>query len=118
MWSIPLARFEHHEKKAQHRSYSPARETFIDAIGERSAPGLSIMSSSFPQFSPARLRSYVFRLPLVTRVVLLVIVGFWILGFQTVWDVATWGALAPKEVGFGSSESAGVAHHFCTPFVV
>ncbi|KAI9773457.1 MAG: putative rhomboid protease [Geoglossum simile] len=60
------------------------------------------MSSSFPQFSPVRLRSYIFRLPLVTRVVLLVITGFWIVGIQTVWDVALWGALAPKEMGFGS----------------
>jgi len=64
------------------------------------------MSSSFPQFSPARLRSYIFRLPFLTRMVLLVITGFWIVGFQSVWDVALWGALTPGEVGFGSSEFA------------
>ncbi|KAL2441791.1 Rhomboid protein 2 [Exophiala dermatitidis] len=50
----------------------------------------------------SRLRSYLLRLPLFTRLVLLAIVAFWLLEFQTVWSVIQWGSLAPKEIGFGS----------------
>lgn len=33
---------------------------------------------------------------------LLAIFGLWLLELQTVWSVIDWGALIPKEVGFGS----------------
>lgn len=45
----------------------------------------------------APLRSYLLRLPLFTRAVLLFIVAFWLLELQSVWDVVTWGALIPDE---------------------
>jgi glycosylphosphatidylinositol transamidase len=54
-------------------------------------------------FNPSRVRSYVLRLPLFTRLVLLAILVFWILELQTVWSVVQWGSLAPDEIGFGSS---------------
>ncbi|GAB1194861.1 hypothetical protein APSETT444_004112 [Aspergillus pseudonomiae] len=53
-------------------------------------------------FNPARVRSYLLRLPLFTRLVVLAIIVFWLLEFQTVWSVVQWGSLAPDEVGLGS----------------
>ncbi|KAH8701695.1 Gaa1-like protein [Talaromyces proteolyticus] len=53
-------------------------------------------------FNPARLRSYLLRLPLFTRAVLLVIIAFWLLELQSVWSVVTWGALIPDEMSIGS----------------
>lgn len=65
---------------------------------------MSTQPSAFrvPVPNPTRMRSYLFRLPLFTRIILLVIVGLWILELQTVWSVIHWGALIPLEVGFGS----------------
>lgn len=54
-------------------------------------------------FNPARFRSYLFRLPLFTRVVLLIIVALWATELQTVWNVIKWGALIPDEMNIGSS---------------
>lgn len=48
------------------------------------------------------MRSYLFRLPLFTRLMLLVIFGLWLLELQTVWSVIDWGALIPNEVGIGA----------------
>ncbi|KAE8150431.1 Gaa1-domain-containing protein [Aspergillus avenaceus] len=53
-------------------------------------------------FNPSRVRSYLLRLPLFTRLVLLAIVVFWLLELQTVWSVVQWGSLTPDEIGFGS----------------
>ena len=61
------------------------------------------MPSTIPSFNPARLRSYIFRLPLFTRIILLLIILFWILELQTAWNVTQWGALVPKEVNLGTS---------------
>lgn len=54
-------------------------------------------------FNPSRVRSYLVRLPLFTRLVLLVILAFWLLELQTLWSVVHWGSLTPDEIGFGSS---------------
>ena len=64
------------------------------------------MAPTLPQFNPARLRSYVFRIPLFTRIILLLILLFWILEFQTAWDIAQWGALVPLQVNFSTSTSS------------
>lgn len=66
--------------------------------------GLQRTTSSIkiPIPNPQRLRSYLFRLPLFTRLMLLAIFGLWILELQTVWSVIDWGALIPNEVGLGS----------------
>lgn len=56
-------------------------------------------------FNPSRVRSYILRLPLFTRLVLLAIVAFWILELQTIWSVVQWGSLTPDEIGLGTSMS-------------
>lgn len=61
------------------------------------------MAPTLPQFSPARLRSYVFRLPLLTRIFVLFVAIFWILELQSAWDVVQWGALVPAKVNLGTS---------------
>jgi glycosylphosphatidylinositol transamidase len=61
------------------------------------------MAPSLPQFSAARFRSYIFRLPLFTRSIIFVIVLLWVAGMQSVWDVQAWGALIPNEIGLASS---------------
>lgn len=64
-------------------------------------PVISIPSS----FSGARARSYVYKLPLFTRVLLSAIVAAWFAGFVTPrerWDVRAWAALVPDEVGIAS----------------
>ncbi|PBP19212.1 Rhomboid-like protein [Diplocarpon rosae] len=60
------------------------------------------MAPSLPQFSAVRMRSYIFRLPLFTRGIILVILLFWIASIQSVWDVQQWGALIPEEIGLSS----------------
>lgn len=54
-------------------------------------------------FNPTRVRSYVLRLPLFTRLVLIVIIALWLLYLQTVWDLVQWGSLIPDEIGIGTS---------------
>lgn len=54
-------------------------------------------------FNPGRIRTYLLRLPLFTRLVLLVILAFWLLEFQTMWSVVQWGALIPEEINLGTS---------------
>ncbi|CAL5874401.1 uncharacterized protein PFLUO_LOCUS8697 [Penicillium psychrofluorescens] len=49
-------------------------------------------------FNPARVRTYLVRLPLFTRLVLLAILVFWLLELQTVWAVVQWGSLVPDDV--------------------
>lgn len=61
------------------------------------------MAPTLPQFNPARLRSYIVRLPLLTRIFLLAIAIFWILELQSAWNVVQWGALIPKEINLGTS---------------
>lgn len=70
------------------------------------APPVRISTNNLPfkpsSFNPARIRTYVFRLPLFTRLILFAIIAFWILELQTVWSVIQWGSLIPKEVGLSS----------------
>lgn len=56
--------------------------------------------------SGARVRSYIFKLPLFTRLMILAIVTTWFVGVvaDTRWDVRAWGALVPDEVGISSCE--------------
>ncbi|RAH74780.1 GPI-anchor transamidase subunit GAA1 [Aspergillus aculeatinus CBS 121060] len=53
-------------------------------------------------FNPSRVRSYILRLPLFTRLVLLAIIVFWLLELQTVWSVKQWGSLIPEEINIGT----------------
>jgi GPI-anchor transamidase subunit GAA1 len=63
------------------------------------------MAPTFPQFSLARVRSYIFRLPLFTRLVISIIVFFWVANIPSFWDLQKWGALIPNEVGLSSCEN-------------
>ena len=67
-------------------------------------PRISTNSLPLPTrlINPSRLRSYLFRLPLFTRLILLAIVAFWLLELQTVWSVIQWGSLIPKDIGLGT----------------
>lgn len=64
----------------------------------------SSQPSALPAFSLniSALRSYLLRLPLFTRAVLLIIVAFWLLELQSVWDVVQWGALIPDEISIAA----------------
>jgi len=53
-------------------------------------------------FNLSKVRAYLMRLPLFTRAVLLIILIFWLLEFQSIWSVVTWGALTPDEMGLTS----------------
>lgn len=55
-------------------------------------------------FSTLRARSYVFRLPLFTRLMVLAIVVLWLAGIQSAWDLRKWGALIPDEMNFFTGE--------------
>ncbi|KAK2038935.1 rhomboid family protein [Colletotrichum somersetense] len=61
------------------------------------------MAPNMTSFSTLRARTYVLRLPLFTRVVLLIIVVAWIAGVQSAWDLRQWGALIPDQLTFTSS---------------
>lgn len=62
------------------------------------------MASNVTSFSTLRARSYIFRLPLFTRIVLLAIVAAWAASLQPAWDVKQWGALIPDQLSFTSCE--------------
>lgn len=62
------------------------------------------MAPTLPSFDVRRLRSYVFRLPLLTRIVLILVALFWVLELQQIWNVVQWGALIPDEINFGTSK--------------
>lgn len=72
-------------------------------------PTLAIPS----HFSAVRARSYAFRLPLFTRILILAIVAAWVSGGVAgdTWDLRAWGALVPAEVGFSSCKSELIHTH-------
>lgn len=51
-----------------------------------------------------RAKSYVYRLPLFTRLVVFIIVATWVASaaLGKTWDIPAWGALVPDEVGFAT----------------
>lgn len=65
-------------------------------------------SVSLPNINATRARSYAFRLPLFTRIAIIVIVLVWVAQVTVPveqWDIRAWGSLVPDEMGgFGSSE--------------
>ncbi|OAL30732.1 hypothetical protein AYO22_01352 [Fonsecaea multimorphosa] len=70
----------------------------------RAAPRITTNSLPLPTrlIQPSRIRSYLLRLPLFTRLILVAIVAFWLLELQTVWSVIKWGSLEPSEINLGS----------------
>ncbi|KAL1306029.1 hypothetical protein AAFC00_004157 [Neodothiora populina] len=59
------------------------------------------MNSSFLQFDPRRVRSYLFRLPLCTRLLVVAIVAFYIASLTLPWFTA-WASLIPNEIGIAT----------------
>jgi hypothetical protein len=60
------------------------------------------MAPSLPQFNPMRLRSYIFRLPLCTRVLVAAILGLWIATIPFPW-LREFGRLEPAKMDFTQS---------------
>lgn len=58
--------------------------------------------ASYTQFNPARLRSYVLRLPLATRLLLLAIVGLYIATIPLPW-LREFGRLEPAKMDLTQS---------------
>ncbi|KAG8424241.1 putative rhomboid protease [Metarhizium acridum] len=54
-------------------------------------------------FSTLRARSYIFRLPLFTRAIIIAILVFWILSIPSLWDLHQWGSLIPDKVTFATA---------------
>lgn len=73
-----------------------AQPTTLPSSGSSSRSGFSL-PSSFP--NPTRLRSYVLRLPLFTRLTILIILVLYIISLQSAWSVVAWGALKPSVIG-------------------
>jgi hypothetical protein len=57
---------------------------------------------SFPQFNPTRLRSYIFRLPLCTRALIVAIVGLYVATIPFPW-LREFGQLEPAKMDFTQS---------------
>lgn len=68
-------------------------------------------------FSAVRARSYVYRLPLFTRLLLFLIVAAWVatVALGDKFDVKAWGALVPEEVGIASC-TFGTSNQICLSF--
>ncbi len=49
-------------------------------------------------FSTLRARSYLLRLPLFTRALVVVIAACWLANLLPMWDLRQWGALIPDEI--------------------
>lgn len=71
---------------------------------------------SVPSFSSLRARSYLSRLPLFTRAVIVAIVVFWLVDLQPVWNVREWGALIPDKFGITTSRSPPPTMLVISPF--
>lgn len=56
---------------------------------------------SFPQINPLRLRSYILRIPLATRLLLIVMVGLWAAAIPVKW-LRDWTSLEPDKVNLGT----------------
>lgn len=63
------------------------------------------MPLALPNLNPARLRSYVFRLPLCTRVILFIIVALWAASLLTP-TLREKCALIPDQVSLTAGKSA------------
>ena len=60
--------------------------------------------ASYTQLNPARLRSYILRLPLATRLLLLAIVGLWVATIPLPW-LREFARLEPAKMDLTQSNS-------------
>jgi len=63
--------------------------------------------ASYTQFNPTRLRSYVLRLPLATRLLLVAIVGLWIATIPLPW-LREFARLEPAKMDLTQSMSTSI----------
>jgi membrane associated rhomboid family serine protease len=56
------------------------------------------MRPRLQNFNALRARSYLTRLPLFTRLIVLAIIALSIASLQSVWNLREWGALIPEEI--------------------
>jgi hypothetical protein len=81
---------------------------FLGTSTLRSDPreAIAMSTPALQSFSAGRAKSYVYKLPLFTRLVLLILVATWAAGLVlgAKWDIQAWGALVPDEVGLSSRE--------------
>jgi hypothetical protein len=66
------------------------------------ATSMSIANNRW--INPRQIRSFILRLPLCTRLLLLVMVGFWVGSVLLPWE-REWASLTPSEIGLASSTS-------------
>ena len=85
----------------------PAHRHTRPTMASSSASAATAPPNPFPQFNPQRIRSYILRLPLCTRVILALIVAFWVAGISH--GFQNWASLDPNEV-FAGSSMFGVIH--------
>jgi len=55
-------------------------------------------------FNSSRARSYLSRLPLFTRALIVVIAALWLATLQSAFDLKQWGSLIPDEINIFTSE--------------
>ncbi|RNJ53814.1 putative rhomboid protease [Verticillium nonalfalfae] len=60
-------------------------------------------SSVYSSLNTTRARTFVQRLPLFTRLVILIIFLAWAVGLQSTWDTRQWGSLVPDQLSFTSA---------------
>lgn len=60
---------------------------------------------SVQSFNTLRARSYVSRLPLFTRAIIIIILAVWLAGFQSFLDVRQWGSLIPDQISIFAGET-------------
>lgn len=75
----------------------------LEATSRETQPPVNTMAYTFVQFNPVRIRSYIFRLPLCTRVLIFAIFALWLAGIPLTW-LRAWAALIPQEVGLTTSK--------------
>lgn len=63
---------------------------------------------SIQGFNTLRARSYIFRLPLFTRAILLAIICFWLASLPGYWDVRLWGSLIPDKMSFAAGNQCAL----------
>lgn len=64
------------------------------------------MPYSLPSVNPARIRSFLLRLPLCTRIILALILAFWVASISSAFR--QWAELAPDEVFNGGGQASPI----------
>ena len=103
------------------RAQTSSRDTrhSFAAQAHHSPPHITAMASGFALPDARRIRSYIFRLPLATRLLTLALLAFYIAHLFNP-NIEQWGALIPSEMNLQSRKSTYSTHdrHLLTSFSV